>query len=146
MSPAVSPGDQVFMEGLSYLARKPRRGEIAVFNTKGIAMLPQDQIYLKRIVGEPGDHLRISDGKAYINDKKMVLSNAAGEITYFAPQGPMSSGPSIDVTVPAGNYYVIGDNSTNSFDSRHWGFLPAQNIKGRIVLCYWPPQRAGGVK
>jgi signal peptidase I len=48
--------------------------------------------------------------------------------------------------VPAGRYFVLGDNSTNSLDSRFWGTLPRENIKGRIFFCFWPPARMGAVK
>src|SRR2546422_10131999 len=76
MTPAVSPGDHVMMEGVTFLARKPRRGDVVVFKTDGIASLPSAQIYVKRVAGEPGDQLRISDGKLYINGRHVALSNA----------------------------------------------------------------------
>jgi signal peptidase I len=146
MAPTVSPGDHVMMEGLTFLARKPRRGDVAVFKTDGIPRLPAATVYVKRIVGEPGDRLRISDGKLYINDKHVALSNAAGEIAYRLPAGAESTAPQTDVTVPDGQYYVLGDNSTNSSDSRFWGCVPAKNFMGRIAFCFWPPQKAGAVR
>lgn len=145
MAPAVSPGDHVFMEGLSYLGHKPRRGDIVVFRTDGIASLPEDTIYVKRVAGEPGDHLRISDGNLFINEKPVTLSNELGRISYL-PSSHFAAPPNTNVTVAAGNYFVLGDNSTNSSDSRYWGSLPAQNVMGRICFCYWPPQRIGFVK
>ena len=50
------------------------------------------------------------------------------------------------VTVPEGRYLVLGDNSSNSADSRIWGFVPAENVIGRVWLCYWPMARLGSVK
>ena len=146
MAPAVSPGDHVIMEGLTFLKRKPHRGEIIVFNSDGISSLEPGTKYDKRILGEPGEHLRISDGKLYINDSLVVITNVGGEISYPLTKQLESFGPKTDVIIPQGQYFVVGDNSTNSFDSRFWGCLPAKNIVGRILFCYWPPNRLGEVK
>jgi signal peptidase I len=146
MEPAILPGDHMMMEGFTFLARKPRRGDLAVFKTDGIPGLPPATTYVKRIAGEPGDHLRISDGKLYINDKQVALSNKAGEIVYLLPVGAEAMSPQTDVMVPDGHYYVLGDNSTNSSDSRFWGCVPASNIKGRMAFCYWPLRRFGNAK
>jgi len=133
------------MEGISYLSRQPRRGDIVIFKTDGIAALPP-ALYVKRVAGEPGDHLRISEGKLFVNDRQVCLSNEAGEIIYNPP--PLTEGLSIqtDVKVPNGCYFVLGDNSTNSFDSRFWGSVPRGNIIGRVSFCYWPLQRVGFIK
>ena len=145
MTPAVSAGDHVVMEGMTFLARKPHRGDVVVFRTDGIGSLPSATIYVKRVAGEPGDRLRILDGKVYVDDKHVALSNATGEIAYLLP--PAGGLPAkTDVTVPEGCYFVLGDNSTNSFDSRFWGSLPRGNILGRVCFCYWPPERVGSVK
>jgi len=90
--------------------------------------------------------VRISSGNLYVNDKRLTLSNAVGEIVYDLPPGAGISQARIDVTVPDGQYYVLGDNSTNSYDSRFWGCVPGRDIMGRIALRYWPPKRAGGVE
>ena len=146
MTPALSAGDHVIMEGMTFLTRKPRRGDIVVFRTDGVASLPPAQYYIKRIAGEPGDHLRISEDKLFINDKRVSLSNAVGEIAYGLPRRAETLSPTTDLTVPDGCYFVLGDNSTNSFDSRFWGSVPRGNIIGRVSICYWPPQKVGGVK
>ncbi len=146
MTPTVSPGDHVMMEKFTFLARKPRRGDIAVFKTDGIASLPLATIYAKRIAGEPGDRVRLADGQLYIDDQITTLSNAHGAIAYHAPLGMESRISNTNLTVPAGHYYVLGDNSGNSADSRFWGFVPAENILGRVVFCYWPPSRVGEVR
>jgi len=145
MTPALSPGDHIMVEGFSFLFDKPHRGEIVVFKTAGIESLPQDQIYVKRIAGEPGEHVRISDGKLFINEKPVSLSNELGEIFYNLPLAFQNSAKT-DVTVPNGCYFVLGDNSTNSLDSRFWGSVPRGNIIGRVAYCYFPLQRRGPVK
>jgi len=145
MSPAVSPGDHVFMEGISFLFRKPRRGDIVVFKTDGLdeAIVPPGQLFIKRVAGEPGDRVRISEGNLSVNNKKISLSNRRGEITYSDGGVPAIQA---GITVPRGCYFVLGDNSTNSLDSRFWGSLPRDHIIGRISFCYSPLPRVGGVK
>ena len=146
MTPAVSAGDHIIMEGVTFLSRQPRRGDIVVFKTDGIASLPSATIYLKRVAGEPGDHVQFSGSKLFINQKQVSLSNAVGEIAYDLPPHVETLSPQTDVTVPSGCYFVLGDNSTNSLDSRFWGSVPRGNIIGRVSFCYWPPQRVGRVK
>jgi len=146
MAPAVAPGDHVIMEGLTFLTRKPRRGDIIVFKSNGIPRLQGGTKYDKRIVGEPGEHVRITDGKLYINDSPVVITNISGAISYPLTPQLESFHPQTDVIIPPGEYFVVGDNSTNSYDSRFWGCLPAKNIVGRIVFCYWPADRMGMVK
>jgi signal peptidase I len=82
MTPAVSAGDHVVMDGLTFLARKPHSGDIVVFKSDGIALLAPATLYIKRVAGEPGERLRLSEGKLFINDKLVALSNAVGEIVY----------------------------------------------------------------
>jgi signal peptidase I len=134
------------MEGVTFISRQPRRGDIVVFRSDGIASLPPATLYVKRVAGEPGDHVRISGGKLFINDSKVSLSNAVGEITYDPPPQAVHSSLQTDITVPSGYYFVLGDNSTNSLDSRFWGSVPRDNIIGRVSYRYWPPGRIGGVK
>ena len=145
MTPAVSAGDHVVMEDITFLSREPRRGDIVLFKTDGIPTLPPAQFYVKRVAGQPGDHLQISDGNLFINEKQVWLSNNEGRITYDLPPY-FGASVQTNVTVPNDCYFVIGDNSTNSLDSRFWGSLPRANIIGRVPFCYWPPHRMGAVK
>ena len=144
MSPAVAAGDHVLMEGVTYLSREPRRGDVLAFRTDGIAGLEPGQVFTKRVAGVPGDRLRISDGHLYVNGTRISLTNSFGEILYTSPYG--SSAMQTNVVVPASHYFVLGDNSTNSLDSRYWGCLPRKNIRGRLFFCYSPASRFGVIE
>ena len=146
MAPTISAGDHILMEGFTFLSRKPRRGDSVVFKTDGIGSLPPSTIYVKRVAGEPGEHVRISEGKLFVNDKQVSLSNETGEIVYELLPNSAGISPQTDATVPSGCYYVLGDNTTNSLDSRFFGGVSRGNIIGRISFCYWPPERRGLVK
>jgi signal peptidase I len=145
MSPAVSAGDHIFAEGFTYLSRKPRRGDIAVFKSDGILALPPS-IYVKRIIGEPGDHVELIAGNLFINGAKTTLTNAYGEISFQLLPGPQSMSATTNIIVPKRSYFVMGDNSTNSFDSRFFGAVPAKNIIGRVAVCFWPLTRVDVVQ
>jgi signal peptidase I len=95
------------------------------------------------VAGEPGDRVRISDGKLFVNESHVPLRNESGEIAYVEIRGARM--PYTDVIVPEGCYFVLGDNSANSYDSRFWGYVPAKSIQGRIIFRYWPVNRVGGV-
>ena len=147
MRPAISGGDRILVENFTYQRRKPGRGDIVVFKTAGLE-LPDDSTYfLKRVVGEPGDRVRLSDGVLFVNDRPTVLSNAAGAIHYVSqPMAKYFAQENVSVSVPEGKYFVLGDNSPSSLDSRFWGFLPAGNIVGRACFCYSPASRVGPIK
>jgi signal peptidase I len=151
MTPAIAAGDHIFAEGFTYWCRKPRRGDVLVFLTDGIPDMPrsqQGQIYTKRLVGLPGETLHIEEGKLFVDGKPVTLSNAAGEIHYLPLpfSQPHLKSPTDRFTVPEGGYFVLGDNSTNSLDSRSWGVVPTENVIGRIWFCYWPLSRCGTVE
>ena len=147
MTPALSAGDHVIMEGFTFLARKPRAGDIVVFTTDGILGNPPETVYVKRVAGTPGDRVRITDGQLFVNDRHLPLKNAQGEIHYLHSRGAsLLTTDDETVTVPEGRCLVLGDNSANSADSRYWGFVAAKKIKGRISFCYWPPQNIGAAR
>jgi signal peptidase I len=106
------------------LWREPHRQQIVVFR----APLPESPDYIKRLIGLPGDELEIREGVVYINGKKLEESYRA------APPNPVDNyGP---VTVPSNEYFMMGDNRDDSYDSRYWGFVPRANIIGTPVLVY----------
>lgn len=151
MAPALNPQDHVLMEGLSYLWRKPERGELVVFSTRGIRGIPtrEDTEFVKRVAGLSGERVKISNGRLFVDDSERALENGSGPITFLYPPGAaemFAVAEGKEVTVPEDHYFVLGDNAINSADSRVWGFVPRENIQGRVVWCYWPPDRAGTVR
>jgi len=114
------------------------RGEVLVFK------YPEqpDRDFIKRVIGLPGETLEVRQKKVYINGKPLdepythfltaPTGSAFHEETSFDVREQY--GP---VTVPPGHYFMMGDNRDNSQDSRYWGFLPRENIKGRALLIYW---------
>ena len=106
------------------LWREPHRQQIVVFR----APLPGNPDYIKRLIGLPGDQLEVREGVVYINGKKLDEPYRA------APPNPVDNyGP---VTVPKGEYFMMGDNRDDSYDSRYWGFVPHENIIGTPILVY----------
>lgn len=146
MSPTLERGDRVVVERLTYLARKPKRGDVTVFRVPEVPSFPMERgsFYVQRIVGESGEALRIADGKLLVDGKPALLNCATGAI-YFANAGNLQATNEV-LRVPAGCFFMVGDNTGNSLDSRYWGPLPAANLKGRVAFRYWPPVRMGVVR
>jgi signal peptidase I len=145
MAPAVSRGDSIATEGLTFLMRNPRRGDIVVFKSQDTPPLAPG-FYIKRVAGLPGDHLQISDGELLINDKLVTLSNNEGAIVYDMPPNATSFFLQTNVIVPDDCYFLLGDNSSNSLDSRFIGSITRNDIKGLAMFCYWPPARIGVIR
>jgi len=98
---------------------------------------PSSQTFIKRVVGLPGDHLSIVNGHVYRNGKRESDS-------YIVPcDGDSSCDFPQTITVPPGDYYMLGDNRPDSEDSRFWGPVPRAWIIGKAFMTYWPPDRIG---
>ena len=116
--------------------RNIRRGDVVVFKYPD----EPDRDFIKRVIGLPGETLELRAKKVYIDGKPLnepyvhflQPASDAQEITRFDVREQY--GP---VTVPAGQYFVMGDNRDNSQDSRYWGFLPGHYVKGRALMIYW---------
>jgi signal peptidase I len=135
------------METFTFFARSPQRGDIVVFRAVSMPPFEDGVLYPKRIVGLPGDRLRLAEGKLYVNEVPLMLTNRDGEIRYLAlPNSKYLASADQTVVVPTDHYFVLGDNTADSLDSRSAGFLPGKNVVGRLWFCYWPLGRAGSVR
>jgi signal peptidase I len=147
---AIDTGDQVFVDKFSYNFVSPSRGNVFVFRTDNIPAIPGDpetgehSFYIKRLAGLPGDNLRIDAPLLYANGKVVdgfgFARVMSAKVPYrgYAPGHAYLADPSKSFTVPAHNYFAMGDNSYNSFDSRYWGPVPEPNLVGRGLFVYWP--------
>ncbi len=163
----VGTGDHLFVDRMSYNFRPPHRGEIIVFETRGIPGLRQDQFYIKRLVALGGEKVQIGDDrhliidgrrldaatphfeKVYSFDPKLPPrdSRYSGHVNEktaeLAPEfrgelAPLFPDASAVFEVRPDHYMVMGDNTMNSLDSRTWGDFPATNVIGKSFFVYWP--------
>jgi signal peptidase I len=146
MAPALAAGDRVCMEGITHKVLPLRRGEVIAFKTDSIPDRG-GAVWTFRVVGLPGDRLQLREGTLYVNDAPAPMTNRKGVIAYSSRPVHTHLRPEHEpLAVPEGAYFVLGDNSERSFDSRFWGFLPRQDVLGRIWFCYWPPRSAGWIQ
>ena len=149
-------GDHVFVDKVSYNFRTPRRGDVFVFNTTGLQTIDRrnnpggpSQFYIKRLVGEPNDELRIDKPLLFVNGERAkgdaverVMSMEGGYRGYgFGFSSflfPILRSAEDPYRMPAKSYFAMGDNSYHSSDSRDWGPVPQENIMGRGMMVYWP--------
>ena len=128
------PGDKFIAEKFStkVLNRAPQRGEIIIFHHPE----KQNETWVKRVIGLPGDLVEIQKGKVWINGD--LFEESYVDVAMLNDFGPVS--------VPPDNFFVLGDNRNNSDDSRYWGYLPRKYIEGSPVFIFWPPRHAGSLR
>ena len=136
MEPNFDDNQYLIIDEISYRMRQPERGEVIVFKYP----LDPSQYYIKRVIGLPGETVEIVDSRVKIYNSDHPLGFVLDEAKYL-PGGIATYGGG-KVTVGQGEYYVLGDNRSASYDSRRWGILPFANITGRVWLRAWPPQTA----
>ena len=124
MVPSLQNGEFVLVNRLAYRFGQPQRGDIIVFHH------PTDQNQedlIKRVIGLPGDTVRVDSGSVYVNGVALKEEYIAAAPAYTDQQ-----------VVPEGQLYVLGDNRNSSSDSHAWGFVPYKDVIGAAVLIYWP--------
>jgi len=135
MRPTLVEGDRIFANKLLYRFREPARGDVVIFK------FPQDtkRDFIKRLIAKPGDTVRITQrGEILVNGE--VLEGPGISNNFYYNRGVFGESGE-DIVVPEGNFYMLGDNSGSSRDSRYWGFVPEEYIVGRAICIYWPIRR-----
>ena len=135
MHPTLIEGDRILVNKFLYRFRQPRRGEIIVFRFPENPKRP----FIKRLIAVGGDTVEIREGHIFVNSR-MASGGEASPTTYYYNQGPFGQEHTA-TDVPQGMYFVLGDNSASSHDSRFWGFVPKRLLIGRAMCIFWPPTR-----
>jgi signal peptidase I len=151
-------GDQIIVNKAAYWFHPPERGDIIIFSTAGLNFLSgSDEIYVKRVVGLPGDTVSIHEPNLLIGGHildqppifKKIASRSGGYVGFTLPQFP-SFGPPLNLNSETNSmvlgpdeYAVLGDNSINSVDSRYFGPIKAKSIKGKVAFIFSPFERKG---
>lgn len=141
MNPNFHDSEYILTDKISYRFTSPSRGDVIIFK----APTDPDVDFIKRVIALPGEKVKITDGKIVIynsqNPNGFVLNEP------YQINGPTSGGKeapqNTEVTVGKDEYFVLGDNRVESFDSRSWGMLPKKNIIGKAWLRYWPLPKFG---
>lgn len=136
MEPSINNGQYLLVEKLRYHFSSPGRGQIIVFYEPQLSggKLIKGQKLIKRIIGLPGETLQIKGGQIYIKGMRLEEDPDFGPISYYG---------NYSVTIPADEYWVIGDNRANSLGSEDFGPVPRDFIVGRVWLNYWPLSQWG---
>lgn len=144
MIPTFQIGDRIFVNKFIYGAKiplsdirlpavsQPKRGDIVVF------VSPEDKKkdFVKRLIALGGERVEIKDGKILINGEVLNGPDSI-KSTYYYNAGSYGEDGKV-IVVPEDSYYVLGDNSASSRDSRYWGFVPKKNVLGKVMVIYWP--------
>lgn len=131
MSPTLEIGDSVLTVKFAYRIGDPERGDLALFKD------PEGVIAIKRVVGLPGDTVSVRDGVLYVNGERRKEAYVDYELvdsTFYGPE-----------KVPAGHVFLMGDNRSNSRDSRDYGPVPEGDLLGQVILRVLPLDRVGGL-
>ena len=141
MTPALQDQERIFINKFTYRFGLGgiERGDTVVFWYP----LDASKSYIKRVVGTPGDRIRIDRGQVYVNGRPLTEDYVVDRdhVSWPSPPDVLR-----DRIVPSGMYFVLGDNRMFSSDSRSWGFVPRENIYGKAVFAYWPLNQVGRLR
>ena len=126
MEPALQDQQRVIVNKLSYRIGKPHHGDIVMLYYP----VDPNKSFVKRVIAEEGDTVRIVDGHVFVNEAPLDDSYVPEDFRDHNDWGPQ--------VVPEGYYFVMGDHRNNSSDSRHWGWVPKKYIIGKVQVRWWP--------
>jgi signal peptidase I len=130
MAPTLEDHDRLIVNKLVYEIGDPRPGDIVMLYYP----INPEKMFVKRVIAEENDTVRIVDGRVYVNDVALHDDYVPEEFRSHDDWGP--------ITVQQGYYFVMGDHRNNSSDSRHWGQVPKKYIVGKVKVRWWPLQEA----
>ncbi|PIQ89861.1 MAG: signal peptidase I [Candidatus Omnitrophica bacterium CG11_big_fil_rev_8_21_14_0_20_42_13] len=151
MRPTLKEGDMLLVSKFWYGAKipftgfslpavsEPKRGDVIVF----LYPVDKKRDFIKRLIGLGGETIEIKDGKIYVNGR--VVDDPRITSRFYYNRGPYGS-EGEKIQVPEDSYFVLGDNSGSSHDSRFWGFVPKKYLIGNAFVIYWPPNRLRLIK
>lgn len=151
MRPTLKEGDMLLVTKFTYGAKipfsdirlpglsKPQRGDVIVFLYPG----DKKRDFIKRLIGLGGETIEIRNGKIYVNDK--VVDDPEISSRFYYNRGEYGE-EGKKIQVPPDSYFVLGDNSGSSHDSRYWGFVPKGYLVGKALVIYWPLNRIRLIK
>ncbi len=131
MAPRIHDGDRILIDHFSYMFGTIGRGDIVVLKYP----LDPSVDYIKRVIGLPGDEVVLENGRVFVNGETVTEP-------YVADQDPLAR---VHVRVKPAHFFVLGDNRPRSCDSREFGLVPQDYIRGKVELRVWPPARAGSI-
>lgn len=132
--------DRLLINKLAYDLASPKRGDIALFEDQQ-PHVPGDDPLIKRVVALPGETVRLRNGELTVDGEPLHEPYVENDPCKPGHPKTCSFGP---ITVPQNHYFMMGDNRTNSVDSRFFGPVPEDDVIGEALLRFWPPARAGG--
>lgn len=129
MEPSFKNGDYIIIDKISYLFKKPKRGEIIIFK------MPSKKIFIKRTIGLPSETIQIKNGDIFVYSKNKDQWIKLAE-KYILPN--TKNFPEMKIVLNDNEYFVLGDNREESADSRSFGAVSSKNIVGRFFIKLWP--------
>lgn len=134
MLPTLQINDRILVNKFIYYFREPQFGDIVVFRAPpNVSSVKKD--FIKRVVGVPGDRITVRGGYLYYNGQRQEEPYIKEPHFYDFPELRK------EFVVPEGTVFVFGDNRNDSNDSHKWGALKRENVLGKAVCIFWPPQR-----